>query len=753
LICSFIEQLEPRLKFAAIQYGVAANGDPDVTGVLRATGPGLKDLGAKGVRLFTNTSYRSIDFDTTVGGKIYVHDDSLAQSLSYAKKYHDAGINVTLCIELTTDRSMTDGKLLVDSTGATRHLTPSELRSPKVFRTWYDTLSKAQISKADHTSATKVVDFWEIGNETNLGRYWPVDATLPGMGVTEELNSYVDHDLIPAYDVLHPLGEPVIGAGLGSGTFDEFNALNNEPGARHHQYSDHCDYLNFHPYGLLGSPFADMTPQGQVQAFTKAMYDDGTMTKPFVITEYNLSDFGHIYPLDPSANPRDSADQIATANDLEAARQGLLSAPHVKDHCAWIYYYRLIATDSRLRGGLFYPPPGGKGDYTPMPALYDMFKHWAKGTPATSAPAGSKGVLNLGAKPVTNAIAVQNDGKTLVLSDDGVRRYDTKGKLDSTYGVGGFLKLPMIGKVLALQGDGNLIVGGSQNDTNPKLYPYHLVVTRLGTSGRVDKGFGTKGYFALKDGSGSQAISIALRAGKIVIAGRSAGARDAVLIRLDLTGALDKTFPGGGAQMLKRQGVFTDVSIAKSGAITTLLTPYKLSPLTSVVRFNSKGDFDKTFSGDGISDPQPIADDGLFVNPDGSVLLVGHAPLAQRQVVTRFTAAGVLDTKFGVNGVATISGKKFIRGNAIELADGSRYLYGSIAPSLTSDSRRIFVSKLRADGQLDRSYGAGGVLTLASTGVQDLPFAAALNGSSLTIAAGAFTKDEEGGMTQELFPL
>src|SRR3954471_7176583 len=103
-----IEALEPRIQCAAnvINYGIAASGDPDQTGVLNATGPGLKDLGAKGVRLFTNTSFLSSDFDLMPSGKIYVRNPSLQTALANAKKYHSAGIAVTLCIQLNNDRSM-----------------------------------------------------------------------------------------------------------------------------------------------------------------------------------------------------------------------------------------------------------------------------------------------------------------------------------------------------------------------------------------------------------------------------------------------------------------------------------------------------------------------------------------------------------------------------------------------------------------------------------------------------------------------
>ena len=151
-----------------------------------------------------------------------------------------------------------------------------------------------------------MVDFWEIGNEPNhrSGGYWPIDSTQRDHGVKGEIYSYIDHDLVPAYDVLSKIHEPVIGAGFAGGTVKEFNELNNEPGSRRHQYSNHCDYLNFHPYGVLNNPDADLTPQAAVQDFMTAMYGDGTVKKPFVITEYNIVDYGHTFPLDPDPNPR-----------------------------------------------------------------------------------------------------------------------------------------------------------------------------------------------------------------------------------------------------------------------------------------------------------------------------------------------------------------------------------------------------------------------------------------------------------------
>ena len=40
-----------------------------------------------------------------------------------------------------------------------------------------------------------------------------------------------------------------------------------------------------------------------------------------------------------------------------------------------------------------------------------------------------------------------------------------------------------------------------------------------------------------------------------------------------------------------------------------------LTPQTTIVRFTTGGALDSTFSTDGLTDPQPLTGDGLFVNP------------------------------------------------------------------------------------------------------------------------------------------
>ena len=116
---------------------------------------------------------------------------------------------------------------------------------------------------ADAPGATDAVDFWEIGNEPNHERFWN--------GTAKE---FVENLMRPAYEVLSPLGEPVIGGGVtwDVGYCEQLQDLG---------YSKYCDYSGFHPYATTAEE-AIKRAEGAKAAF-------GGM--PMIITEWNIA--GH----------------------------------------------------------------------------------------------------------------------------------------------------------------------------------------------------------------------------------------------------------------------------------------------------------------------------------------------------------------------------------------------------------------------------------------------------------------------------
>ena len=91
----------------------------------------------------------------------------------------------------------------------------------------------------DHPGFTDVVDFWQPGNEPNITRFWE--------GTTQQV---ITRLMQPAYEVLHPLGEVVVGT---PASFDVGYAQQLESFG----YSDYCDYAGFHPYGFNAQQVID----------------------------------------------------------------------------------------------------------------------------------------------------------------------------------------------------------------------------------------------------------------------------------------------------------------------------------------------------------------------------------------------------------------------------------------------------------------------------------------------------------------
>jgi hypothetical protein len=104
-------------------------------------------------------------------------------------------------------------------------------------------------------------------------------------------------------------------------------------------------------------------------------------------------------------------------------------------------------------------------------------------------------------------------------------------------------------------------------------------------------------------------------------------------------------------------------------------------------------------------------------------------------------------------GVQQVGGKGVLRASPIQAPDGTRYLYGTTASNLTTDTRHIVLARLGAPDRIDPAFGAKGLMVV-STARQDLSFAATFSAdNTITIAGGAFSKSDFGEMSEELFTI
>ena len=196
---------------------------------------------------------------------------------------------------------------------------------------------------------------------------------------------------------------------------------------------------------------------------------------------------------------------------------------------------------------------------------------------------------NVVIQPADGKIVVSGSTRapgTLGFVDDhytDVARYTSEGQLDSTFGAGGTLTLAgLVGKDLAIQDDGRLLLVGTA-DTTPPAAPAgsvtELAVLRLEPGGTPDTTFGTEGTATVSvtgltssNGMPGRDIgsAIALQPdGRIVVAGSATATGfnlKFAVARLLSDGALDTDFTDTGAMTID---FFAFTDVAESVAVTT----------------------------------------------------------------------------------------------------------------------------------------------------------------------------------------
>lgn len=210
-----ITQVDPHVTGQDIVNPYASAGMVQNETPLRTALPALNALGTKSVRLWYDVKDWKDGPDQTF--------------FDYFKAHKDAGYHVMVIFD-----------------------TPSVPRAKDV---------KAFFQRiVAHEGATDMIDMWQIGNEMNVETYWT--------GTQQE---YVERVLRPAYEVIHPTGEPVVGGGI---SFDVSKCVELES----YGYSDYVDYSAFHPYGES----ADIVLQRATDA--KAAFGG----KPMIVSEWNV---------------------------------------------------------------------------------------------------------------------------------------------------------------------------------------------------------------------------------------------------------------------------------------------------------------------------------------------------------------------------------------------------------------------------------------------------------------------------------
>ncbi|SHF45536.1 T9SS type A sorting domain-containing protein [Flavisolibacter ginsengisoli] len=303
-----------------------------------------------------------------------------------------------------------------------------------------------------------------------------------------------------------------------------------------------------------------------------------------------------------------------------------------------------------------------------------------------------------------------------------VAGYHADGTLNNSFGVAGILKdfkhsSRTVYEASAVQPDGKIITAGV-TQMSPEALDF--IVIRYNKNGSYDMSFSGDGVVMPKFGmGGAEAKAIAIQPdGKIVVAGYfwngSTGKFDMAVIRLNPDGSPDNSFSGDGQLLMKIRDytIATDLVIQPDGKI--VVGGYTASTNGGIdmalVRYNSDGTLDNTFSGDGMLTVDFGSDDdrvvSLLLQPDGKLMVVGEAQTG-KIVLARFNPDGSPDLSFDGDGMVITGDGTF--SNAA--TDGLLQPDGKIVVVGIKDNH-FWIERFNSNGSVDNSFSEDGNLEI-----------------------------------------
>ena len=274
----------------------------------------------------------------------------------------------------------------------------------------------------------------------------------------------------------------------------------------------------------------------------------------------------------------------------------------------------------------------------------------------------------------------EGTGKPLIAGGYGegsvlVARLTKDGRFDKSFGTGGkgYTTTPVgsVGQSLAVQPDGSLLVGSSDENVNGRPF----TITRFTADGAVDPSFGSGGTAELMfwdptaaSSAGTSGLSVAAN-GTITGSGLvdnigAGGHGSAGVFQLDAAGAPDVSFgtSGGGTLVSFQQpdGTFDfwfpcAMAVDSAGRIVIPGDGNSTAAGLMTARLTSAGTPDPAFgpSGDGrVRSTGPKG--GNLTNCGAAVGVEGDITVGIGAILTRLTAAGAPDTSFAPKGVLAV---------------------------------------------------------------------------------------------------
>jgi uncharacterized delta-60 repeat protein len=280
--------------------------------------------------------------------------------------------------------------------------------------------------------------------------------------------------------------------------------------------------------------------------------------------------------------------------------------------------------------------------------------------------------------------------------------------------------------------------------------------TASAAAGDPDVSFGNNGKVITQTGFDDRVNAMALQPdGKIVVAGRREQSGSGLVARYNADGSLDTTF--GTAGFVNDHGhaghstYFHAVAVQPDGKI--VVAGYFVEPggcpgnRPWVVRYNSDGTRDTSFSDDGAAEWIFYCSGAggaavlyaIAIRGDGKILVAGKALMQAGNndfAVARLNSNGILDTTFNLDGLATYAignGNEEVHAILQSATTSRAILVGYSYSSGTSND--FALAAIGSSGLFDIGFGSFGKV-ITDTGWDDRAYAAAFQPDGKLIAAG-----------------
>ena len=322
-------------------------------------------------------------------------------------------------------------------------------------------------------------------------------------------------------------------------------------------------------------------------------------------------------------------------------------------------------------------------------------------------------------QPVS-ALTVQADGKVLTGTNGYVRRYSSGGTLDSGFTISETDRPNSTVFDLAVQPDGNILVGGSFNNRiNPRL-------SRFSSGAARESSFNTAG------GPDAVVRKVAVQAdGKIIIGGEFDavdGITHHCIARLNKNGSLDASFnPAWVADVSS----VSDIVLLADGRILVGGGRWVNGQIMGMVRrLNADGSLDSAFDNNVLPSNGVI---GISLQSDGKIIIGGNFSTVNNvalEGIARLSSNGAIDTGF------TPSKRNDGVYYAFNSQPDGKIIAAGIFERIGGVSRRG-LARFNSDGSLDTSFQPGsGIGDYSGAYIGEL----AIQPDGKLLIAGSFNK-------------